>query len=149
MEAVACRRQWPEAVHALSNETTHLFVLPCTPHPPAGGELPHAQACVLYLLRSVLVPALPERSQRALLTKLTGAAAGAVAPPLVVCALEGMGVLLEVLGEVVEEEGLVEEMRGVVLSKLAMSSSAVRHQVRFMATKFEFKGNALHGPARV
>lgn len=82
------------------------------------------------------------------MTKLTGAAAGAVAPPLVVCALEGMGVLLEVLGEVVEEEGLVEEMRGVVLSKLAMSSSAVRHQVSH-GNQFEFKGNALHGPAGV
>ena len=96
--------------------------------------MPHAQACVIYILRVVIIRALSEPAQRQLLAKLVTQAGGAIAPPLVITALEGIGVLLEVLGAVVEEDR-VEYIQGVVMSKLSMSSSAVRTQVRIFALR--------------
>jgi hypothetical protein len=78
----------------------------------AGGEMPHAQACVMYILRAGVIRQLPEPSQRELLDRLVGVAAGGVAPPLVIAALEGMGAVIEVLGEVHAEAAAHVEQVG-------------------------------------
>jgi hypothetical protein len=74
--------------------------------------MPHAQACVVYILRVAVIRQLAERSQRKLLDRLVAIAAGGIAPPLVIAALEGMGALIEVLGEVPPEAAAaVEQVR--------------------------------------
>jgi hypothetical protein len=74
--------------------------------------MPHAQACVMYILRAGVIRQLPEPSQRELLDRLVGVAAGGVAPPLVIAALEGMGAVIEVLGEVHAEAAAHVEQVG-------------------------------------
>lgn len=77
----------------------------------SGGEMPHAQACVVYILRVAVIRQLPEPHQRKLLDRLVAVAAGGIAPPLVIAALEGMGALIEVLGEVHSDAaGAVEQV---------------------------------------
>lgn len=66
--------------------------------------MPHAQACAAYILRVGVIRQLPEAGQRKLLERLAAAAAGGIAPPLVVAALEGVAAVLEVLGEVDADE---------------------------------------------
>lgn len=71
--------------------------------------MPHAQACVSYILRVAVIRQLPEQGQRKLLDRLVATAAGGIAPPLVIAALEGMGALLEILGEVPPEAAAAVE----------------------------------------
>jgi hypothetical protein len=64
----------------------------------SGGEMPAASAAVIYFMRAAIIPQLPEPAQRQLLAGLARAASHAIAPPVIVAALEGCGVLLELLG---------------------------------------------------
>lgn len=73
---------------------THLFVCMC-----AGGEMPAASAAVIYFIRTAVISRLAEPGQRQLLSALATAASHAIAPPVIVAAMEGCGVLLELLGE--------------------------------------------------
>lgn len=54
-----------------------------------GGELPHAQACVIYILRVAAIAQLSEAGQRKLLDKLTVAASTTIAVPQIIASLEG------------------------------------------------------------
>lgn len=60
--------------------------------------MPAASAAVIYFLRTTIISRLPEPGQRQLLSALATAASHAIAPPVIVAALEGCGVLLEQLG---------------------------------------------------
>ncbi|KAF5832868.1 hypothetical protein DUNSADRAFT_11088 [Dunaliella salina] len=85
----------------------------------ASGELPHIQACALYILRSAVIEALTESSQKALLHQLVGLLVRpGCAVPTAVVALEGLSILMDVLGEVGEEEG------GTLLEAAVMSQVA-------------------------
>lgn len=64
----------------------------------AGGEMPAATAAVIYFIRASVIRDLPEPGQRKLLAALARATSHAIAPPVIVAALEGCGVLLEILG---------------------------------------------------
>ena len=55
----------------------------------AGGEMPHPQAAVIYVLRCAIINALPEGGQRRLLEALAAQAAGSIAVPVAVVCLEG------------------------------------------------------------
>jgi len=88
--------------------------------------MPHAQACVVYILRVAVIRQLPEHHQRKLLTRLVSVAAGGIAAPLVITALECMGALIEVLGEVHTEAAAAVEL--VISSKITSPATAVRHQ---------------------
>jgi hypothetical protein len=65
----------------------------------AGGELPAASAAVIYFIRTAIISRLSEPGQRQLLSALATAASHAIAPPVIVAAMEGCGVLLELLGK--------------------------------------------------
>lgn len=65
----------------------------------ADGELPAASAAVIYFIRTAIISRLSEPGQRQLLSALATAASHAIAPPVIVAAMEGCGVLLELLGE--------------------------------------------------
>jgi len=60
--------------------------------------MPAASAAVIYFIRTAIISRLPEPGQRQLLSALATAASHAIAPPVIVAALEGCGVLLEQLG---------------------------------------------------
>jgi hypothetical protein len=65
----------------------------------AGGEMPAPTAAVIYFMRTAVICRLPEPSQRRLLSELARATSHAIAPPVIIAAMEGCGVLLELLGE--------------------------------------------------
>ncbi|GMH38796.1 hypothetical protein BSKO_06694 [Bryopsis sp. KO-2023] len=94
----------------------------------SSGELPVAQAAVLYVLRVGILRRLSETSQRQLADKLVALLASIVggASPLAIGALGGVQLLLEVLGEIPDETGRMYEV--AVLEKLVSGSSAVRSQ---------------------
>lgn len=73
-----------------------------------GGELPAASAAVIYFIRVSVIRHLPEPGQRKLLAALARATSHAIAPPVIVTALEGCGVLLEILGELQCVSGWVQ-----------------------------------------
>jgi hypothetical protein len=82
--------------------------------------------------RSAAAAQLPEQGQRKLLDRLAGAAAGGIAPPLVTAALEGMGALVEVLGEVpLDAAAAVEQARLFVF---------VQHGTRFFDSALQGRG---------
>jgi hypothetical protein len=60
--------------------------------------MPAASAAMINVIRTAIIPRLPEPGQRQLLSALARAASHAIAPPVIVAALEGCGVLLELLG---------------------------------------------------
>jgi hypothetical protein len=60
--------------------------------------MPAASAAVIYFIRTAVISRLQELGQRQLLSALATAASHAIAPPVIVAALEGCGVLLELLG---------------------------------------------------
>jgi hypothetical protein len=60
--------------------------------------MPAASAAVIYFIRTAVISRLPEPGQRQLLTALATAASHAIAAPVIVAAMEGCGVLLELLG---------------------------------------------------
>lgn len=60
--------------------------------------MPAASAAVIYFIRTAVISRLPEPGQRQLLSALATAASHAIAPPVIVAAMEGCGVLLELLG---------------------------------------------------
>jgi hypothetical protein len=64
-----------------------------------GGEMPAPTAAVIYFMRTAVICRLPEPSQRRLLSELARATSHAIAPPVIIAAMEGCGVLLELLGE--------------------------------------------------
>ena len=90
-----------------------------------GGEMPHAQACVAYVLRAAVIRQLPEQAQRRLLERLVAVAAGGIAPPLLVAALDGVGALAEVLGELPLDAAAAAEQ--AIGPKVSSPSSAVRY----------------------
>lgn len=63
-----------------------------------GGEMPAASAAVIYFIRASVIRHLAEPGQRKLLAALARATSHAIAPPVIIAALEGCGVLLEILG---------------------------------------------------
>lgn len=60
--------------------------------------MPAASAAVIYFIRTSVISRLQELGQRQLLSALATAASHAIAPPVIVAAMEGCGVLLELLG---------------------------------------------------
>ncbi|KAF8072444.1 hypothetical protein HT031_000103 [Scenedesmus sp. PABB004] len=93
----------------------------------AGGEMPGATAAVIYFLRAGVIRRLHEPAQRALLAALATATSHAIAPPVILAAMEGCGLLLEQLGEL-HDEGAIRGVENAAMSKLSASSTAVRHQ---------------------
>jgi hypothetical protein len=111
-----------------------------------GGERPHAQACILYIMRAGAIEQLGESGQRLLLDKLTsllhnnfgssgGASAdsstvaAAAAPgltPVGIVALEIAALLTEALGEVGAEAASALEI--AIASKLIGPHAALRVQ---------------------
>ncbi|CAL8466413.1 g5949 [Coccomyxa elongata] len=70
-----------------------------------SGEVPAAQAAVLYVLRVGVIEQMGETGQRLLLERLTALAASVLGDctPVAAVTLEALGLLLEVLGEVAPE----------------------------------------------
>ncbi|KAL4528840.1 hypothetical protein Ndes2437A_g03376 [Nannochloris sp. 'desiccata'] len=116
-----------------------------------GGERPHAQACILYIMRAGAIEQLGEIGQRLLLEKVTSllnnnfvsgggvgagasadstnAAAAAAAPgltPVGIVALEIAALLTEALGEVGSEAATALEI--AIASKLIGPHAALRLQ---------------------
>lgn len=111
-----------------------------------GGERPHAQSCVLYIMRAGAIEQLGESGQRLLLEKLTsllnnnfgsggGGGAGASADsttaaagltPVGIVALETAALLTEALGEVGSEAATALEI--AIASKLIGPHAALRVQ---------------------
>jgi len=94
----------------------------------SSGEQPAMQACMIYVIRAGVIENLSSTGQLTLLEKLCGVLASKIGgqTPVAVVALEAIGLLLEVLGEVTEEVHLkVEEP---VRWKLLAGSSVVRMQ---------------------
>lgn len=60
--------------------------------------MPAASAAVIYFIRSAVISRLTEPGQRQLLCALATASSHAIAPPVITAAMEGCGVLLELLG---------------------------------------------------
>lgn len=60
--------------------------------------MPAASAAVIYFIRSAVISHLTEPGQRQLLCALATASSHAIAPPVITAAMEGCGVLLELLG---------------------------------------------------
>lgn len=60
--------------------------------------MPAPTAAVIYFLRTAVICRLPEPKQRLLLSELARATSHAIAPPAIIAAMEGCGVLLELLG---------------------------------------------------
>jgi hypothetical protein len=60
--------------------------------------MPAASAAVIYFIRTAVISRLAEPGQRQLLSALATAASHAIASPVIVAAMEGCGVLLELLG---------------------------------------------------
>lgn len=67
-----------------------------------GGEMPAPTAAVIYFIRTAVIRHLPEQQQRSLLSALARATSHAIAPPVIIAALECCGVLLELLGALVQ-----------------------------------------------
>jgi hypothetical protein len=88
--------------------------------------MPHAQACMVHVLRVGAIEQLPEAGQRKLLERLAALAARTAAPPVSIAALEAIGVLLETLGEVPED--VAKGLEATLMGKLIASSGAVRSQ---------------------
>jgi hypothetical protein len=63
--------------------------------------MPAPTAAVIYFMRTAVICKLPEPSQRRLLSELARATSHAIAPPAIIAAMEGCGVLLELLGALV------------------------------------------------
>ena len=61
--------------------------------------MPAPTAAVIYFIHVSVIRRLPEPHQRQLLSLLARATSHAIAPPAIVAAMEGCGVLLELLGE--------------------------------------------------
>jgi hypothetical protein len=123
------------ALHAASDAgdsaacRTPVTLLPCDAcdHAgPAGGEMPHVQACMIYVLRVGAIEQLSETGQRKLLDKLAALGARTAAPPVSIAALEAIGVLLETLGEVPEDTA--KPLESMLMGKLIASSGVVRSQ---------------------
>lgn len=60
--------------------------------------MPAATAAVIYFIRASVIRQLSKPGQCKLLAALAHATSHAIAPPVIVAALEGCGVLLEILG---------------------------------------------------
>eukprot|EP00775_Hariotina_reticulata_P011788 gene11788-11933_t len=103
------------------------LVVPFVEAAMAGGEMPAPTAAVIYFIRVSVIRRLPEPHQRQLLSLLARATSHAIAPPAIVAAMEGCGVLLELLGEV-HDEAAIKAVENAAMSKLSASSTAVRHQ---------------------
>ncbi|KAA6419849.1 MAG: hypothetical protein FRX49_10212, partial [Trebouxia sp. A1-2] len=95
---------------------------------PGQGEMPHAQAAVLYVIRVGVMEQLSETGQRALLERLTGLISTPVgdAVPAGVVALESMRLIVEVVGEVSSDE--VHQMRQPCISKLTAHPQPLQAQ---------------------
>eukprot|EP00884_Botryococcus_braunii_P001693 jgi/Botrbrau1/11524/Bobra.0393s0003.2 len=94
----------------------------------SNGELPHAQACILYILRVGVIEQLGEQGQRRFLEQLATLAATPLGShvPLGIATLEAIGLLLEVVGEISPE--LANELKEPVLRKLVAKYSVLRHE---------------------
>ncbi|KAK9865210.1 hypothetical protein WJX84_003181 [Apatococcus fuscideae] len=94
----------------------------------SGGELPHVQASVLYVLRVGVIEQLSENGQRTLLERLTTMLASVLGShvPLAIVTLEAMGLLLEILGEV--SPAMLKQLQEPVLWKLTTDHACVRAQ---------------------
>eukprot|EP00882_Tetradesmus_deserticola_P027407 GHRQ01030324.1.p1 GENE.GHRQ01030324.1~~GHRQ01030324.1.p1 ORF type:complete len:595 (+),score=233.39 GHRQ01030324.1:221-1786(+) len=104
--------------------------------------MPAPTAAVIYFMRTAVICCLPEPSQRLLLSKLARATSHAIAPPAIVAALEGCGVLLELLGEV-HDEAAIKAVENAAMSKLSASSTAVRHQAAAVVAALALSSPAL------
>ncbi|KAL0055345.1 hypothetical protein WJX82_010851 [Trebouxia sp. C0006] len=95
---------------------------------PGQGEMPHAQAAVLYVIRVGVMEQLSETGQRALLERLTGLISTPVgdAVPAGVVALESMRLIVEVVGEVSSDE--VHQMRQPCITKLTAHPQPLQAQ---------------------
>ncbi|KAL3149121.1 hypothetical protein ABBQ32_001960 [Trebouxia sp. C0010 RCD-2024] len=95
---------------------------------PGQGEMPHAQAAVLYVLRVAVMEQLSETGQRALLERLTGMVSTPVgdAVPAGVVALVGMRLIIDVVGEVSSDE--VHRMRQPCITKLTAHPQPLQFQ---------------------
>jgi hypothetical protein len=93
-DGVSCTR-----LFAVAETHGHCLLLCMLYMAAAGGELPAASAAVIYFIRTAIISRLSEPGQRQLLSALATAASHAIAPPVIVAAMEGCGVLLELLGE--------------------------------------------------
>ncbi|KAL4431040.1 hypothetical protein ABPG75_006296 [Micractinium tetrahymenae] len=93
-----------------------------------SGERPHAQACVLYVLRVGVIEQLGESGQRLLLDKLAGVLGAPLGQftPVGVVTLEAMTLLLEVLGEVSAEKRA--ELEPAIGAKVAGPHACLRLQ---------------------
>jgi len=97
----------------------------------SGGERPHAQACVLYILRAGVVEQLGEVGQRLLLNKLAVVLQATESPAAAhtavgVVALELLALLAEVLGEVGPE--CCSELESAIAAKLVGPHAPLRVQ---------------------
>lgn len=97
-------------------------------HGLASGEFPMAQACVLYALRVGAFRHLSESGQRKLADQLGALLASVLGNcvPVAVCSLEGIRVLLGILGEVSPETA--SDLGITFMEKLVSVSAAVRSQ---------------------
>ncbi|KAL4425068.1 hypothetical protein ABPG77_010382 [Micractinium sp. CCAP 211/92] len=93
-----------------------------------SGERPHAQACVLYVLRVGVIEQLGESGQRLLLDRLAGVLGAPLGQftPVGVVTLEAMALLLEVLGEVSAEKRA--ELEPAIGAKVAGPHACLRLQ---------------------
>ncbi|KAJ9521870.1 hypothetical protein QJQ45_024738, partial [Haematococcus lacustris] len=94
----------------------------------ASGEVPYAQASALHILSTSILPALSDQNRRALLTKLAALLAKpGCATPTAVVAIEGLSLLMGVLGELGDGDAgeLVERM---LIAQTSSHSGPVRYQ---------------------
>ena len=97
-------------------------------HGLATGEFPMAQACVLYALKTGVFRSISESGQRKLVDQLSILLASVLGNcvPVAVCGLEGIRVLLSLLGEVSPETA--SDLGITFMEKLVSNSAAVRAQ---------------------
>ncbi|KAJ9521672.1 hypothetical protein QJQ45_015268 [Haematococcus lacustris] len=94
----------------------------------ASGEVPYAQASALHILSTSILPALSDQNRRALLSKLAALLAKpGCATPTAVVAIEGLSLLMGVLGELGDDDAgeLVERM---LIAQTSSHSGPVRYQ---------------------
>lgn len=91
-----------------------------------AGEIPHIQACASYILQVGILPQLGESGQRKLLDRLASVAGTATTVPTIIVSLEGVGVLLETLGEVADEAA--QKLHHLLVARQCHPSAPVRYQ---------------------
>ncbi|GFH23582.1 HEAT repeat-containing 5B isoform X2 [Haematococcus lacustris] len=94
----------------------------------ASGEVPYAQASALHILSTSILPALSDQNRRALLSKLAALLAKpGCATPTAVVAIEGLSLLMAVLGELGDDDAgeLVER---TLIAQTSSHSGPVRYQ---------------------